>query len=105
MFDIQVLLDKLNSFQTADEVADFLTQQGVTGQRLKADSCVVTNWLRPLVGTFLTTSSMGVVQWNCNPVIDWDAEPIGEFEHSRAVSAFIIRFDNGEFPHLVTREV
>lgn len=43
---IKSLINQINSFQTRDEIAQFLENEQSRGVRLDPEHCVIANWLR-----------------------------------------------------------
>lgn len=90
----EVAMDKLYGFETADEVAEFLQDQGIKAQRASATSCAISKWVSEVTGEFVTT---GPTSMSVGNLCEYQA-----FYHTKAVSEFIVLFDNGFFPELST---
>lgn len=82
-------LDKLGS--TADEVARTLADLGVKGRPRKADQCPVSRYLADRMQAAVSTTLQLFDVDGMPACLAWLPEP---------VSAFVRRFDAGEYPHL-----
>lgn len=81
--------------QTADEVADFLRGQGVTGARNYMGLCPVSRYLQQALGHWLLVSRTSVFSYQADPDERWTPLPM-------AVYDFIHRFDRREYGDLVS---
>ena len=99
MISIQVLVDKLNGFSSADEVALFLESQGVKGRRTCSSNCVISNWISRESGEpFINTTVSKVCAWNNDAQVFEDPKEVCLL--STNVAAFINLFDDGDYPNL-----
>jgi hypothetical protein len=97
MIDVSVLVDKLNSFETAKEVADFLHDQNVQGTPGSAETCVISQWVSRESGRNITTSTY-IKVWEKGA----GQGAISELhKRSEIVASFIYAFDMGAFPELI----
>lgn len=89
-------MDKLNSFESADKIAEFFKSRGVRGDVQDEFSCPITNWVSDVTGMTVTTAE----------VVTVFGYKIGEepevFELSTAARAFIELFDEGNYEFLET---
>lgn len=91
--DPQVAFDKLTQFQTADELANYFRQEGITGNKSGALSCPIAQYMQRhtqnsvyvSLGYIGTTNDTWLVK-NSEPLVD-----------------FIRRFDSGLYPDLEDR--
>jgi hypothetical protein len=97
MIDVSVLVDKLNSFGTVQEVADFLHDQNVQGYQGVAESCVISQWIARESGRNITTA-IDIKVWENSDtggaLLEWHGK-------SEVVRSFIYAFDRGQFPELI----
>lgn len=99
MIDIVVALDKLSTFETADDIALFLGDQGAKGNLNNSISCVMSNWLHEVTGdTTIYTSKVAIGQYE---VTAYDDNFTSIREHTIAMADFVSRFDNEHYPELV----
>lgn len=98
--DVGVLVDKLNSFETPLEIADFLRSQDVQGGKADATSCVISNWIIRESGARRVSTSSDIKVWEFGTRASTeDVEKIHKV--SAVVTDFITMFDGGEYPDLV----
>ena len=101
MISVQVLVDKINSFECDQEVADFLISQHIKGDRTSASRCVISNWIaREAEEPYVTTSDKIKVWF-------WEgmSRTIREsYELNEALSKFVYNFDSGHYPELDSGE-
>lgn len=98
MIEFNVAFDKLSSFQTSDEIADYFIGEGVQGYRQEEDSCPIAKWMQQ------TTNEAVYVTDTQAFIYDDDASsPIRLKEESPlspAMKEFVGRFDGGDYPEL-----
>ena len=99
MIATEVLVDKLNSFTTENEVGDFLQEQNVKGLRASAKKCVIANWIKRESGTS-NIVSVGPNVAVFKPVTENRNELVGRHDLSQAVLEFIGSFDHGHYSEL-----
>jgi hypothetical protein len=97
MIDVSVLVDKLNSFETAKEVADFLHDQNVQGTPGSAETCVISQWISRESERRVTTSA-NIKVWEKNAGLGVITEM---YKRSEIIASFIHAFDMGAFPELI----
>lgn len=95
MNTIQDMIDKLNSFESPDAIADFFSEVGVKGDRADTESCVITNW-------FLSETNATGCSTSCALIIVDEEFTSWTMVPNEAVSEFIESFDDGYYPELVT---
>lgn len=95
MIDFTVAVDKLRSLETPDEIAAFLTHQGVVGEVGRVESCPIANWVSSVTGRTVTVIH-GEVNAHISGTLDWDTEP-----NSKAMKEFIYSFDAENYPALI----
>jgi hypothetical protein len=107
MIDVSVLVDKLNSFETTKDVADFLNDQNVQGTPGSAETCVISQWISRESGKNITTSDQ-IKVWKDAEDISFFQEGAGKighlierYERSEIVRSFVYAFDMGAFPELI----
>lgn len=92
MIDPQVALDKLASFETADDLADFLIDQDVHGEVNAATRCPIAQWFRTAAGQALWVSRVRLMA------------DVLERQATAAEALFIANFDKGHYPILCHEE-
>lgn len=105
MIDVQVLVDKLNGLESADEVAAFLQEQGVIGVPMAAEFCPVSNWIRRESGEKHVSTANSVRIWETENTAFWNSYGPGDIKAqyilSPFVQKFIVKFDSLNYPNLV----
>ena len=81
VIDLQVAVDKIRGFDTAEDIAGFLIDQGVTGLPGSRVACPIAMWLRRTTGR-MTVVTAG--QSRCGDRI---------FRHNPAMRSFIEEWD------------
>lgn len=99
MIDFTVARDKLETFDTADALADFFRHEQVKGWRASPYSCPIARWLTEVTGVECAASTSQTWPKNENAEFWVTAEP-DAVEHSDAMTNFIFLFDHGEYPDL-----
>lgn len=100
--DVSVLVDKLNVLETPNEVADFLRTQDIQGEKGRASSCVISNWIKRESGGAYVTTAARVKIWYSELGARLHSEmPLEEHTVSLATLDFIQLFDRGDYPDLV----
>lgn len=94
---IDKYIEKLNSFSTSDELAQFLKDEHAKGYKGDSDSCVITNWLEDK--TDLDVATDDEIRFY-SPYGVSDVELLSVAEISPVVKNFIEEFDNGKHPEL-----
>ena len=100
MISVEVLVDKLNGFNTPCDIAEFLTEQRVTGCQGCASTCVISNWITVESGETNITTSNAVKVWMYDPEMVFERSKV-TYPVSPTVLDFIKLFDQGKYPHLV----
>lgn len=99
MIAVQVLMDKLNSFEDTQEIVEFFESQDVQGQPGESNSCVITNWVKRESGEEYVTTAAYVKVWSYD--YEYSVSPKERHGVSDVVCAFILNFDKGRYPTLV----
>lgn len=104
MIDPQVAYDKLVGLGSADAIADYFRAEQILGMCGSGAVCPVAVYLRRETGI---TPRVGQSSW-C-PDARWVQDPNDprvyerEFQpHEPPVAAFVVAFDDGRYPELVT---
>jgi hypothetical protein len=92
LIDPQVLLDKLGSFSTPDEVAQYLEGQGIVGDLRKGSTCPVSKYTTQNGANYVYTSRRSMLT-------DRKIYNLPE-----VVSKFVEKFDEGHYPNLVKED-
>ena len=100
MLDITVAWDKLSNFETADEIAQFLMDQGIKANKRQIRSCAISKWMREITGDFsLVTNQFGIGK---SQRTRDGGETISKiFDHTVATEEFMNKFDTECYPELV----
>lgn len=93
MIDPDVAFDKLCQFETADEVANFLCQEGIKGQRRVSDNCPISNWMSVTTGTSFSTG--------INVLLTGAGGSTWLRQNTAALIEFVGLFDFGAYPELI----
>lgn len=98
--DVTAWAEKLDAM-TADDIANLLGEEGVTGAHTATDWCPIAVFLRSKGNVQDIMVVGGLVQW-CELVVN---NGIPDVEYHRVftpngIREFVIRFDNGAFPEL-----
>ena len=92
---IDRFMEKLNSFDSSQDLADFLTEERVKGYKADSDSCVISNWLEDKTGFDVSTE---------DEIRFYSFGQFGEVvsvrDISQVVKNFIEEFDEGKHPQL-----
>lgn len=99
MIAVEVLVDKLNSFQSPQEIADFFKGIGIKGNPGETRSCVISNWIMQESEEEFVTTSTAIKVWN--GYYEDDDNLKAKYYTSESVCNFITRFDNQHYPELV----
>ncbi len=96
MEQITPWVDKLNSMASADEIAAFFEEEGITGNQKAASSCVISNFLYKKAGKRVSTTQSYVSTY------EYPAETREtEVELGEVTKTFIANFDEGKYPKLI----
>lgn len=101
MADFDVVIEKLHSFETADELAEFFQGYGIKAQPKKARSCAITKFVMEETGLedVLTTGShVSVLR---RDVLTMDVLIEAKENNTPAMAHFVYKFDTNQYPDLV----
>ena len=95
MYDVQVLIDKISGFETADEIAKCLKENNVKGYRQIAYSCAISAYFTDLGDKVISSST-------CFLDVEIRLNNGERFNIlcTNALGDFIGRFDSGYYPEL-----
>lgn len=91
--DIGVARDKLAGFQSADELAGFLMDEGIKGRRQMSNSCAIAVWMKKTTGVSVGVSMTELWEDHYTPRV----QPI---KHNEVLKDFVVKFDNHQYPEL-----
>lgn len=96
MADISVVADKLQGFETADDLAEFFRGYGIIAQPMNSRACAITQFVVEETGetNVCTTTTTCFIE-------DEYGEQTFAFLHTPAMSDFVKKFDTGVYPDLV----
>lgn len=104
MIDFRVAADKIAQFQTAEEIAGYLGEQGVRAIPECGTDCAIARYMQDATG--VKNVFVGTAQIFLNPpmdtecVVDIDAAE-DTYDHTPAMRDFVTRYDMGAYPELV----
>lgn len=105
MADLNVVVEKLQSFETADDLADYFKQYGIKASPQKANACAISVFVEietGEVGNIMTSTRELSLR---ETLIDDDGYEYevsrAEFQHSHAMAQFVRKFDSGKYPFLI----
>ena len=105
MIDIGVLVDKLNGFETSEEIADFLISQEIQAKPQKPESCAISKWVRQESGQVVCTYINKDYSTNTETgeIFEGDFIDTSSKAHrmTETVGKFIREFDRGDYPELI----
>lgn len=112
MIDFDVAFDKLASFESAQEIADFLKGYQVKGYRFQAGRCPISRWMSHQTGLIVRTGNARVRAVHYDPdtlVVYGTVETvlkntIAVKENTDAMRAFILSFDGAAYPDLIAND-
>jgi hypothetical protein len=94
--DINVVMEKLFSFETADDLADYFHDYGIVARPRNAMECPISTFVAAETGI------KNVVTTNCSlRVENSQGEQLIVFPHSDAMNDFVERYDKGFYSYLV----
>lgn len=111
MLDLDVVYDKLEQFETADEIARFLQDQEIKAAPKLAATCAIAVWVKKATETELVihvaTSKTVIYHSNAKKMRtegkSIEDTIIWQRDHTEAMQDFISRFDAGDYPNLLQR--
>lgn len=95
MIDFVVARDKLAGFETADEIAQFLLDQGVKGTLGSATNCAISMWMKEVTGDPSIRTTQACIACSLglqNIVIETNTD---------AMADFVSKFDEAQYPALL----
>lgn len=99
--DLNVVIDKLHSFETAADLAEFFRGYGIVAQPRDASACAITKFVMEETGLpFVRTNSFAIRFYDAEE--DYDGlELLKEFQHTKAMVQFVDNYDRGHYPDLI----
>lgn len=97
MIDIQVLVDKLNNFESAEAIRAFMGEQGIKAFRGDAHSCVIARWIERESEQLVAVAPL------CMYMRTEDEDLTGgtSYDFAKPVFDFITNFDLKHYPELI----
>lgn len=100
MADFGVVVDKLQSFETADDLADFFRGYGIVAQPQNARACAISKFVTEETGLDGVTTSMS----SLTVYKDEEETMISEHViHTNAMEEFVEKYDKGYYPELIEK--
>lgn len=97
MADLSVVMEKLQGFQTPDELADYLHSYGVVAEPRNAKTCAISQFIKTETGQSVVTSMASVCLFKDEEM----TEMLESYSHTGALEDFVEMFDKGYYPNLV----
>lgn len=108
MLDLNVLYDKLEQFETADEIAYFLTREQVQAIPSDGKRCALAQWVMTVTETQLEVHVSGtktvIYKEGAIGCVRTPKEILWCRDHTDAMVEFIQRFDHGGYPDLISKD-
>lgn len=98
--DLDVVMEKLQSFETADDLADYFRDYGIVGQPRDAMSCAISKFVVEETGLGGIVTNMSSVAHYAD---DEQMQQIDSYVHTSAMRNFVVNFDGGEYPDLIQK--
>jgi hypothetical protein len=95
MADFDVVMEKLHSFETADDLAGFFEGYGIKAVPKAASHCAISKFITEETGLYGVTTSTSV------RLFEKGKEIIDPICHTRAMVEFVLKFDVGYYPNLI----
>lgn len=94
--DIDVVMNKLQSLETADELADLFSGYGIKAFPRQPNACAIAQFVKNETGLKIRTNTI------CTNYENEEGELIGEYYyHTDAMKDFIRKYDTGLYPDLI----
>lgn len=106
MLDLDVLYDKLEQFETAEEIAAFLIDQQVQAVPRNGKQCAFAAWVQQVteMELMIHVSSKKTAIYRDTPgCARTNEDIIWQREHTTAMERFIYQFDEGVYPKLISK--
>jgi hypothetical protein len=99
MADVGVVMEKLHSFETADDIAGYFMDYGIKAEPQKARSCAISQFVEIETGYSVCTGSNKLfVDLEENAVL----RGLGDYyKHTPAMAEFVQNYDKGMYPELI----
>lgn len=94
MADLDVVMDKLHSFETSDDLAMYLMEYGIKATPRKSRECAITKFVMEETGL----TSVATTNVDITAVCD---EVKTVINNTEAISEFVERFDSFSYPELI----
>lgn len=105
MIDIQVVYDKLCTFETANDLADHFKSLGIQGVEQDALACPITKYVKMETGLVNVVTNSGYVTVAKENPDHYDAmNVLFQGKNTDAMTDFVQGFDHGRYPDLVEPE-
>lgn len=106
MADLSVVMDKLQGFETAEDLADFFRGYGIKAQPRNARMCAISQFVVEETGLEgIVTNTECVTHYmedDGNEDYDYEYQAIYSSPHTQAMEEFVKNYDRGYYPDLVT---
>lgn len=98
MADLSVVMDKLQGFENADDIAAFLQGYGIKAMPRQAQACAITMFIKEETGmTNIATGTKNVVVYDSE-----DSRSVNDIRitHTDAIEQFVLNYDQYKYPLL-----
>lgn len=100
MADFSVVMDKLQSFETADDIAEFFRGYGIKAHPMVARACAISQFVMEETGEErVSTTHTNVVVFQ-----GYDGGPITG-DNTAAMADFITKYDKGVYEDLINKNL
>lgn len=96
MADLQVVMEKLQGFETEEDLADYLHDYGIVARPRQARSCAIAKFVKIETGLDVVVVNSDAVR-----IENVDGFTTGSFRHTNAMANFVANYDRGWYPELV----
>lgn len=108
MLDLDVVYDKLEQFETADEIACFLVQEQVKALPSNGVQCALAKWVKQVteseLAVHVASSHSVVYREDAVGPVRKEKAILWKREHTQPMQEFIAKFDQGAYPDLISSD-
>jgi hypothetical protein len=97
MADIDVVMDKLHNFESADDLAEYFEDYGIIARPRHTRSCAIAQFVS------IETGRPIVVAGHALRIEDENGALIEYIRHTEAMAQFVQNYDYGRYPNLIEK--
>ena len=105
MADLNIVVEKLHSFEDADDLADYFRQYGIQARPQESRACAITAFVEietGEVGNIMTSTREITLRETMKDSFGYDQEmDVAVIQHTHAMVQFVRNYDTGKYPFLV----